>query len=253
MKKVMTLLLFINFCFSQEKNAVTKTFFPKDSILYSSENGVSYHDESNLYGKTTLIITHKSENGNFHFILKKKIKKLQRLIEYKNYATLENFDFKKEKWEYSEDSKRKQNKTDIGIDTTFYSEHNLYAFVNLEEHDGFVEKCKFQDFGNIVYWPEFDYSNCIIADEDKDGFPEFYLSYMGESDGLDAKPYKQIVYTKNSNNFNYIKSKATAYYPAGNEEDIYFVEFDTNWNNLNSKIKEKSKSLIEQHKTKYIN
>lgn len=37
---------------------------------------------------------------------------------------------------------------------------------------------------------------CEVGDADKDGFPEFYLTYFGESDGLDAKPLKVIVYTK---------------------------------------------------------
>lgn len=139
--------------------------------------------------------------------------------------------------------------TEKPIDTNVYSEHNLYALILLHDHGTEIEKLKFQDFGNEVYWPEFDYANCSISDEDKDGMPEFYLSYMGESDGLDAKPYKQIIYTQTpKTKATFIKSKATAFYPAGNEEDVYRVEYDSNWKTLPQAIQQKSNNIIKKHK-----
>jgi hypothetical protein len=124
---------------------------------------------------------------------------------------------------------------------------NLYAYVLIEDHGGYVEKRKFQDFGNEVYYPEFLYDYCLVDDADANGEPEFYLTYFGLSDGLDAKPLKVIVYSSS-----YPKAKATAYYPAGNEEDIYHVKYDDSWNLLPKKIQQRANAIIKEVKDKKL-
>jgi hypothetical protein len=114
------------------------------------------------------------------------------------------------------------------------------------------EKIKFQDFGNVVYYPEFFYDYCIIEDANRDGIVEYYLTYYGESDGLDAKPLKVIIYTQDKLISEFKKSKITAFYPAGNENDIYYVDFDSNWKTLPEGIKNKSKAILNEIKNKKI-
>jgi hypothetical protein len=249
-----TLLLFVTTAIAQTKPLVVQRYYPKDSIKYSKAvPDAEFNYESKLYGKTTMIIHCESQYGYFEFVFKKKIDKLTRVIEYKNGAVGEVYNFKTKKWIHEEGTWKHSDMKTKPLDTVVYSEHNLYAFVLLHDHGGIVEKAKFQDFGNVVYWPEFDYQKCSVSDEDKDGAPEFYLSYMGDSDGLDAKPLKQIVYTifDQSGKQSYTKSKATAYYPAGNEEDVYKIEYDENWKKLPKNIKLKSQKILSDHKLKY--
>lgn len=248
------LLFFINFTIAQTKPLLVQRYYPKDSIKYrKAVPDAEFNYESKLYGKTTMIVHCESEYGHFEFVFKKKINKLSRTIDYKNGGVGEVYNFKTKKWNHEEGTWKNSDMTGKPQDTIIYSEHNLYAFVLLHDHGGILEKAKFQDFGNVVYWPEFNYENCTISDEDKDGKPEFYLSYMGDSDGLDAKPFKQIIYTipGKSGNQSSTKSKATAYYPSGNEDDVYRVEYDENWKQLSKNIKLKNQKIIKDHRLKY--
>lgn len=248
------LFLFVNSISAQNKPLIVERYYPKDSIKYiKAFPDAEFNYESKLYGKTAMIVHCESQYGYFDFVFKKKINKLSRTIEYKAGGVSEVYNFKTKKWDHEEGTWKHSDMKTKPLDTIIYSEHNLYAFVLLQDHGGILEKAKFQDFGNEVYWPEFDYQNCTISDEDKDGKPEFYLSYMGDSDGLDAKPFKQIIYTipDLSVNKNYSKSKATAYYPAGNEDDVYHVEYDENWKQLPKNIKVKSEKIIKEHRLKY--
>lgn len=138
-------------------------------------------------------------------------------------------------------------------DSTVVKYHNIYAYILIEDHGGTLERAKFQDFGNEVYSPEFQYPYCQVDDADNNGMPEFYLTYFGSSDGLDAKPLKVIVYTANKavrNTFE--KSKATAWYPGGNEEDVYHVEYDANWNKLPKTIQARGMKILNEIKSKNI-
>ncbi|WP_320054458.1 hypothetical protein [uncultured Acetobacteroides sp.] len=122
---------------------------------------------------------------------------------------------------------------------------NLYGYILAEDHGGYVEKRKFQDFGNEVYFPEFLYDYCLVDDADGNGDPEFYLTYFGLSDGLDAKPLKVIVYSSSCP-----KAKATAYYPGGNEDDVYYVTYDDSWSMLPKKIQQRANAIIKEVKDK---
>lgn len=224
----------------QVEPVAVKYYYPKDSAKYEKEIvDFNYSYEKELYGKTTMIIHAESNVGFFEFIFKKKVRSIVRYGgNYSDvYGTKADGSFGVVSKSYNE--------------PYTISQHDLYAFILLHDHGGFIEKVKFQDFGNEVYWPEFDYPNCTISDEDKDGCPEFYLSYMGNSDGLDAKPYKQIIYTYANGKYTFIKSKATAYYPAGNEEDTYHVDFDSNWKSLPKAIQQKSIKIIQDYRQKH--
>lgn len=243
-------LLIFNVVFAQNKDLKVTYFYPKDSLKFNPLfEELDYNFENKAYGKTTMIIHCESSYGVFDFIFKKKILKLSRILDYENTSVLEVFDFISKKWKLVEDSNPYPKTNTEVIDTTYISEHNLYALIMAHDHGGLLQKAKFQDFGNEVYWPEFDYPNCSISDENNDGIPEFYLSYFGNSDGLDAKPYKQIAYTFNNKSIE--KSKATSYYPSGNEEDSYHVEYDENWKKLPISIQKKSQKLIKDHQLKY--
>jgi len=203
--------------YAQQQPIQVSYYYPKDIPKFQKEvSEFDYHIDAENYGKTTMIIHCESRVGTFDFVFKKKI------LNKETYRD--------------------------GKDSYTISEHNLYAFVYIHDHGGILEKVKFQDFGNPVYTPEFDYPNCSISDENQDGIPEFYLSYMGHSDGLDAKPYKQIIYTipNPSAGKPLTKAKATAYYPAGNEEDIYYEERDSNWQLLPKSIQNKSNSILKK-------
>jgi len=247
-------LVFVNSVTAQTKPLIVQRYYPKDSLKYSKAvpDG-EFNYESKSYGKTTMIIHCESQYGHFEFVFKKKISKLSRMIDYKDGAVGEVYNFKTKKWVHEEETWKHSDMKGKPKDTIVFSEHNLYAFVLLHDQGGLIEKAKFQDFGNVVYWPEFDYQKCTISDEDKDGKPEFYLSYMGDSDGLDAKPFKQIIYTipEKSANQIFVKSKATAYYPSGNEDDIYKIEHDENWKQLPKPVKLKSQKIIKDHSLKY--
>lgn len=118
----------------------------------------------------------------------------------------------------------------------------LSAFIIKEQNNTYIKKCTFQDSGNELYYPTFEYKYCLADDIDSDGQPEFYLTYFGESDGLDAKPLKVITY------YRFNKVKATAYYPAGNEEDEYHVDYDKNWKTLPKIIQKKVNHILESRK-----
>jgi hypothetical protein len=210
-------------------------YYPKDSSLFKKNTNLDYNYEKAAYGQTMLVIQCSSEQGRIEFIFKKKVLK----------STY-----------YAGDSSDVYGENGVVVGKEYIapytvSEHNLYAFViQYGQKNEATIKAKFQDFGNELYTPEFDYEFCSISDEDKDGKPEFYLSYIAESDGLDPTPFKQIIYTiiDGSTKIGSLKSKATAYYPAGNEGDIYNVEYDTNWKALPKPIREKSEKILLQHK-----
>lgn len=128
---------------------------------------------------------------------------------------------------------------------------NLHAYVLLHDHGGYLEKAVFRDFGNVLYWPEFKYKYCLVDDADKNGIPEFYVSYFGASDGLDSKPFKVITYTYDTHN-KMFKSKATALYPGGNPEDEYTFEYDKNSNLLPKAIRKKIKWILDEHKMSFL-
>lgn len=111
----------------------------------------------------------------------------------------------------------------IAIDTNVEVDY-IYAYGFTVKNGILSEEWKFQDFGNPIYWPRFYLKQSNIVDTDKNGLPEYILAYFGSSDGLDAKPLKIITY------INGIKYKATALYPAGNENDEYKIIYDANWN-----------------------
>lgn len=216
----------------------TTYFFPKDSLLFTRQTGFEFQDEDafsrSQFGNTTMIIRADSKQGIFYFVFKKKLKPdagTAKTVK-EDYGKL---------W-----SDAIPNDTE---DSDVLTDHNLYAFVLLEDHGGLLLKARFQDFGNPVYWPQFDYTNCFVADVDEDGFPEFYLSCMGDSDGLDAKPYKQIVYYNDvvEKRVAWKKAKATAYYPSGNEEDVYHVDYDDVWKAMPPKMRERSADVVQQH------
>ncbi|WP_298396918.1 hypothetical protein [Flavobacterium sp.] len=247
-KHLFTFLSFLvfNASFGQPKSLKVNYFYPKDSLQFNQQfEELEYNYDYKTFGKTTMIVHCESAYGTFDFIFKKQIFKLSRILEYENTSVSEVFDFKTKTWKLTDDSNPYQIATMKVVDTINYSEHNSFALIVAHDHGGIIQKAKFQDFGNVVYWPEFDYPNCSISDENKDGIPEFYLSYFGNSDGLDAKPYKQIVYTFNNKNIE--KSKATSYYPSGNEGDKYYIENDENWKKLPISIQKKSQNLIKNH------
>jgi len=251
-KYLFTFLSFLAFCvsFGQNKSQKVTYFYPKDSLEFNQQfDDIAFNYEYKTYGKTTMIIHCESAYGIYDFIFKKEILKLSRILDYENTSVSEVFDFKTKNWKLTEDSNPYPTTNTEVVDSINFSEHNLYALIVAHDHGGIIQKAKFQDFGNVVYWPEFDYPNCSISDENKDGIPEFYLSYFGNSDGLDAKPYKQIVYTFNNKNIE--KSKATSYYPSGNEGDSYHIDFDENWKKLSILIQKKSQKLIKDHKLRY--
>jgi hypothetical protein len=244
MKKVNLLifLFFASFYAKSQQSMNVKYFYPKDSLAFEESTDIEYQFNKEKMGKTTMIIHAETPVGFFEFVFKKKIHKVERFggdssdvfghkpdgtwgVVYKSYNP-----------------------------PTTYSIHDIYALILLQDHGGTIEKAIFKDFGNEVYWPNFDYNLCSVSDEDKNGSPEFYLSYLAESDGLDAKEFKQIIYTfpENQKEKSMIKSKATAFYPAGNEEDVYRIEKDLFWKNLNPAIQKKSLELLKKHKINYL-
>jgi hypothetical protein len=224
---------------AQHQPLKTNIFYPKDSLKFNEESDFEFGYASNLYGKTTMIVRTRSDWGEYHFLFKKKIKNVEKFGGDSSniFGTKLDGSWGVVRKDYNE--------------SYTISDHNLYAFILLSDHGGIIEKVKFQDFGNVVYFPEFDYPNCFISDENKDGIPEFYISYMGNSDGLDAKAYKQIIYTFTKTKNEFVKSKATAYYPAGNPEDEYYEEFDANWKLLPERIQRRSKKILTDYKMKF--
>jgi hypothetical protein len=215
---------------AQKQAIKVQYFYPKDSAKYAQLGAhYNYHYQKEQFGRTTMIIHCESAKGTYDFIFKKKMKQTLREIIDSNATT----------------TYLKNNELDIT------SIHDLFAFVIEHKQNGVIEKVKFQDFGSEVYWPEFDYPNCLVSDEDKDGLPEFYLSYLCESDGLDPKDYKQIIYVFNKSKTAFIKAKATASYAVEEVKNPYTLMYDANWLLLPKAIQLKSKALLKKHKSKY--
>lgn len=248
------LLLYL-LTFAQGNTLKVSWFYPKDAAKYEELTDLSYNRDS-VYGKTTQIIHCESRQGHFEFVFTKKVRALTRIIDYKDGGVGEVFNFATNRWEHEAGTHEHKDMHSSPIDTTVYSDHNLYAFVLLQDHGGVIEKAKFQDFGNVVYWPSFEYPLCSISDEDKDGMPEFYLTYYGASDGLDAKELKQIIYTipaAPTKGKSFIKSKATAYYAVDEEtEQSYRVEYDSNWKQLPPAVQQKSQAILKKDKARRV-
>lgn len=235
----LTGILFITYDgIAQKKSDVEVTwYYPKDSLRYEKQfPDQVYHVDRTEFGKTTMLIHVKSQIGTFDFIFKKKILKTEKFegqfVDV--YGTKSDGTNGVVRQDY--------------IEPYILTEHNLYAFVYLYDHGGFLEKIRFQDFGNVVYWPEFDYPNCFAADADKDGIPEFYLTYSGFSDGLDPTEVKQIIYTvpPQSKGKSFIKSKAVRYLIKDSETnpDDYRDSFDAQWKKLPKSIQNRSLKIL---------
>lgn len=127
--------------------------------------------------------------------------------------------------------------------------YDLHAGIYLEDHGGLLEKNTFNDFAGGLSQPNYLLDYCFIDVQDKNGNPTFYLTYFMDSDGLDAKPLKVIVYTKKGTSF--VKSKVTAWIPF-QEEDKYRIEKDQNFNLLPQKIQNKALKILKDIKEKNI-
>lgn len=250
------LLVFLSINQAQAQSIKLSRYLPADASKYEQNIDLDYTYGNGEYGTTELIIHCDTDRGQYEFVFTKKVRSLVRHTEYNQGSIVhENYDLKKAKWDYVEGSKKHKDMTSAIVLSYEVSDHDLYAFVLLQDHGGTVEKAIFKDFGTEIYWPEFDYGLCSVSDEDKDGNPEFYLSYFADSDGLDAKDFKQIIYTAPavpSKGKSFVKAKATASY---NEEATtpaqrYSVIYDANWNKLPEAVKRKSRKILQEHKKK---
>ncbi len=122
---------------------------------------------------------------------------------------------------------------------------DLHAGIFLEDHGGLLEKITFKDFAVGLSQPVYLEEFCNIQDIDNNSYPEFYLMYFTESDGLDAKPLKLIIYTSSDKGKTYQKSKITAWIPF-QPEDKLKIEKDSNFNNLDKKIQQKAEQSLNQ-------
>ncbi|MGJ1362301.1 hypothetical protein ACR78F_08075 [Sphingobacterium spiritivorum] len=123
---------------------------------------------------------------------------------------------------------------------------DLYAGIFLEDHGGLIQQISFKDFAKGLAQPRYLINFCEVADADKNEFPEFYLTYFEESDGLDAKPLKVIVYT-NTGRKKLSKSKITGWIPF-QEEDQYREERDANFKLLPKAIRLKAEKILKDAK-----
>ncbi|GEM64136.1 hypothetical protein SF1_21180 [Sphingobacterium faecium NBRC 15299] len=123
---------------------------------------------------------------------------------------------------------------------------DLHAGIFLEDHGGLISKITFKDFAKGLAQPKYLINYCEVDDANMDGFPEFYLTYFEESDGLDAKPLKVIVYT-NRGGKTFSKSKITCWIPF-QEEDQYREVKDANFNLLPKQIRLKAEKLLQDAK-----
>ena len=165
-------LIFGQICFGQLKPIAVNYYYPKNEASFNTSNDViSFDYESKKYGKTTMIVHSSGTFGTFDFIFKKKILKVTRVINFKDVSVKEQFNTTTKKWALTENSNTYPAKKEQAIDTATYSTHHLYAINLAHDHGGLVEKMLVQDFGNEIYWPEFDYKNCSISDENNDGIP----------------------------------------------------------------------------------
>lgn len=220
--------------FSEDKkNSSAKSSKSNPEITYLHENDTDFNQLNNAIvnigsGKTKLLIDVRTKSSE-HYIFAFK----ENIIKISNHGG-DSVDV------YGLDNKvvRKDYIEPVS-DTT----KRLSAFIIEEQNHKYIKKCTFQDSGTELYSPTFDYKYCLADDADHNGEPEFYLTYYGESDGLDVKPLKVITY------YHFSKVKATAYYPAGNEEDKYHVEYDKNWKTLPKIIQQKVNHILELRKT----
>lgn len=125
--------------------------------------------------------------------------------------------------------------------------YDLHAGIYLEDHGGLLEKVVFKDFAGGLSQPNYLLDYCLI--EDDNGNPTFYLTYFMDSDGLDAKPLKVIIYTRNGKIFT--KSKITAWIPF-QEEDKYRIDKDHSFNLLPTKTQNKALQILKDIKEKNI-
>lgn len=127
------------------------------------------------------------------------------------------------------------------------SPKDLHAGIYLEDHGGIIPVITFNDFAKGLAQPRYLINYCEIGDADNDGFPEFYLTYFEESDGLDAKPLKVMVYTK-KNNKTFLKSKITGWI-SFQPEDKYREEMDDNFKLLPKFIRMKAEKILKEAKS----
>ncbi|MGJ1420155.1 hypothetical protein ACR79T_11060 [Sphingobacterium spiritivorum] len=123
---------------------------------------------------------------------------------------------------------------------------DLHAGIFLEDHGGLIPQIIFKDFAKGLAQPRYLINFCEVGDADKNEFPEFYLTYFEESDGLDAKPLKVIVYT-NTGGKKLSKSKITGWIPF-QEEDQYREERDANFKLLSKAIRLKAEKILKDAK-----
>lgn len=123
---------------------------------------------------------------------------------------------------------------------------DLHAGIFLEDHGGLIQQITFKDFAKGLSQPRYLINFCEIGDANNDGFPEFYLTYFEESDGLDAKPLKVIVYTSISKK-EFSKSKITGWIPF-QEENQYREEKDENFKLLPNAIRMKAEKILKAAK-----
>lgn len=238
---------------AQNKTLKVSRYLPADAKKYKQQTGLSYSYEDGGYGTTELIVHCETDRAHYEFVFTKKVRSRTRFTHYKEDRSVqESYNFKSRQWEYVEGS-AKHTDMKSAVDTTYVNigDYVLYAFVVLQEQGGRVEKAVFKDFGNEVFYPRFDYPLCSVSDEDRNGNPEFYLSYFAISDGNDDKEFKQLIYTApavSAQGKNFIKSKATAYYPVEDTGAVYRVEYDANWKRLSEAVKSRSRAILKQHR-----
>lgn len=121
---------------------------------------------------------------------------------------------------------------------------DLHAGIFLEDHGGLLQQVTFKDFAQGLAQPRYLVNFCEVGDADKNGFPEFYLTYFEESDGLDAKPLKVIVYTDMGGK-TLSKSKITGWIPF-QEEDQYREVKDANFSLLPKEIRLKAEKILKE-------
>lgn len=125
---------------------------------------------------------------------------------------------------------------------------DLYAGLYLEDHGGALEQITFKDFAGPLSQPVYLLDYCMAADVDQNNSPEFYLTYFEESDGLDAKPLKVIVYNKKDKRF--VKAKITAWIPFQPEDQLK-ADKDLNFENLPLKVQKKAEELLNKAKANF--
>lgn len=119
---------------------------------------------------------------------------------------------------------------------------DLHAGIYLEDHGGLIPKITFRDFAEGLAQPRYCLNFCLVDDADNNGFPEFYLTYLEDSDGLDAKPLKVLVYTL-LDGTRFTKSKITAWLPF-QDGDLYREVKDNNYQKLSAPIRQQAEKIL---------